>query len=181
MNENNFNNDNMMMNNMMNMIQMQHLKKELILKLVNQNNTLANLIEKNNSKIKKMVENQDLDNNDYEYFNNEIYYLDFRQIDFFPNYNCDRINIAFENDSGLTITMFTPKYAPVKELLKAFYIKLQIIQKSKSQAIHDLKDYYFIYNGSRLSLDEKRTISEYGFLSNSKIVFGKNINVIGGK
>ena len=73
--------NNMMMNNAMmnmNMNQMndfQKEKNELIIKLVNQNNTLGNLIEKNNNKIKKIVENQILEMNEYESYE-EIYYLD---------------------------------------------------------------------------------------------------------
>ena len=77
--------------------------------------------------------------------------------------------------------MFAPINALVKELLMAFYIKLQIILKSESKAIYEFKDYYFIYNGSKISISEKRTISEYGFSPNSKIIFGENINIIGGK
>ena len=196
MNENNFfNNGNnmmdmnlmnqmMMMNNMMNMNQMndmQNFKKDLILKLINQNSTLANLIEKNNSKIKMIVENQILDRNDYESFNDEAYYLDPSKIEFFPNYKCDKISIVFEKTTGLKLTMFVPIYALVKELLMAFYIKLQIVLLSKSEKIYELKDYYFVYNGLRISLDEKRTISEYGISPNSKIVFGDNKDISGGK
>ena len=185
---NNINNNMMMNYNLMNMNQMNEILKfdvvffkELFLKLINQNMALANLLEKNNSKIKKMVETQKLDKNDYKYFNNEIYYFDISKINFFPNYNCDKINIIFENSSGLKITMFAPINALVKELLMAFYIKLQIILNSESKAIYELKDYYFIYNGSKISISEKRTISEYGFSPNSKIIFGENINIIGGK
>lgn len=176
--------NNAMMNNMMIMNQINDLQKEkneLIIKLINQNNTLGNLIEKNNNKIKKIVENQNLERNDYESNSEEIYYLDLCKIEFFPNYKCNKINIVFEKTNGLTLTMFAPIYALVKELLMAFYIKLQIILTNKSQTIFELKDYYFIYNGSRLSLDEKRTIFDYGILPNSKIIYGDNKDISGGK
>ena len=177
--------NNMMMNNMMNMNMnqmndFQKEKNELIIKLVNQNNTLGNLIEKNNNKIKKIVENQILEKNEYESYE-EIYYLDLCKIEFFPNYKCEKINIVFEKTTGLILAMNAPIYASVKELLMAFYIKLQIILTNKSKIVYELKDYYFIYNGTRISLDEKRTISDYGILPNSKIIFGDNKNINGGK
>ena len=122
MNENNFFNNgnnmmdmnlmnNMMMNNAMmnmNMNQMndfQKEKNELIIKLVNQNNTLGNLIEKNNNKIKKIVENQILEMNEYESYNEEIYYLDLSKIEFFLNYKCEKL-ILFLRKNSLTIAMY---------------------------------------------------------------------------
>ena len=197
MNENNFyNNGNnmmdmnlmnnmMMMNNMINMNQMnpindiQKEKNDLIIKLVNQNNRLTNLIEKNNNTIKQIAENQYLERN--QSYNDEICYLDLSKIDFFPNYRYNKINIIFEKTTGLTLAMLVPSNALVKELLMAFYIKLQIIETNKSNKIYELKDYYFIYNGSRINLDEKRTILDYGILPNSKIIFGDKQDISGGK
>ena len=200
MNENNFVNNgndmmdmnlmnNMMMNNqmmnmMMNMNQMNDMQKEkneLIIKLINQNNTLANQIEKNNSKIKNLVENKMIERNEYESYNDDIYFLDLCKIEFFPNYKCNKINIVFEKTNGLTLAMFAPINASVKELLMAFYIKLQIILTNKSKTVYELKDYYFIYNGQRINLDEKRTLLDYGILPNSKIIFGDNKDIKGGK
>ena len=159
-------------NNMMN----PNEKNELILKLVNQNNKLANQIEKNNDLIKKIIDNQFLEEQTY----GDIYYLDLCKIEFFPNYKCNKINIIFEKTTGLTIAIYVRINASVKELLMAFFIKMQIIESNKSKKINDLKDYYFLFNGSRISLDEKRTISEYGFIANSKIVFGDNQDIRGG-
>jgi hypothetical protein len=77
--------------------------------------------------------------------------------------------------------MNVPKDAPIKEILKAFYIKFQIFCKINSRIMYEFKQYYFLFNGMKLRFDENRTLLDLGFLDGSKIIFGDSQNIIGGK
>ena len=128
------------MNNMMNMGNMmmssyQNKKNETIIKLLSQNNKLSNQIEKNNNTIMNILANPNLEaDNSYEDIldqKNYIYKI-INEIDFFPNYKGEKNSIVFHNNYGFGITMIIPKDTPTKEVLKAFYIKLQIFGKINS-------------------------------------------------
>ena len=48
--------------------------------------------------------------------------------------------------------------------------------------IFDIEDYIFFYNGSIISLNEEKTIFDYGLKMNiEKIVFSQKNSIIGGK
>ena len=155
MNMNNMDNmDNMMMmmNNMINMNQTssnQNKKNEIIVKLLDKNNKLSNQIEKNNNTIKNIIANPNLEvDNSYEDMldqKNDIYKI-INEIDFFPNYKGEKIIIFFNSNdaNNFRIQMNIPKDTPIKEVLKAFYIKLQICIKINSKKIFEFKQYFFI-------------------------------------
>ena len=176
---------NMNMGNMMMMSSDQHKKNEIIIKLLSQNNKLSNQIEKNNNTIMNILANPNLEaDNSYKDIldqKNYIYKL-INELDFFPNYKGENIYIVFSSDSDdFGISMNIPKDAPIKEVLKAFYIKFQIFAKINSKIIYEFKQYYFLYNGMKLRFDENRTLLDLGFLDGSKIIFGDSQNIIGGK
>ena len=186
-NMNIMNNNMMMMNNMINMNQTsigQNMKNEIIIKLLNQNNKLSNQIEKNNNTIKNIINNQNLDpDNSYEDIldHKQYVYNLINEIDFFLGYKQEKINIIFNTNFDFGIPMNVPKDVPIKEMLKAFYIKLQIFCKMNSKLIYEFKQYYFLFNGMKLRFDENRTLLDLGFINGSKIIFDDYQNIIGGR
>ena len=191
MNMNNMDNmDNMMMmmNNMINMNQTsrdQNKKNEIIVKLLDKNNKLSNQIEKNNNTIKNIIANPNFEvDNSYEDMldqKNYIYKI-INEIDFFPNYKGEKIIIFFNKDSdNFNIQMNIPKDTPIKEVLKAFYIKLQIFGKVNSKKIYEFKQYFFLFNGTKLRFDENKTLLDLGFKDASLIIYGSIKSMMGGK
>ena len=181
MNMNNMNN-NMMMMMMNNTINMK--KNEIIKKLLNQNNKLSNQIEKNNNTIKNIIDNPNLeDDNSYEDIldHKQYAYKLINEVDFFPDYKQEKIHIKFFFNSDFAFSMNVPKDAPIKEILKAFYIKFQIFCKINSKIMYEFKQYYFLFNGMKLRFDENRTLKDLGIFNGSKIIVGDYKNIIGGK
>ncbi len=69
----------------------------------------------------------------------------------------------------------------MKDLLTIFHIKLQMYGEDYKIKIFDLFEYYFLYNGYSISLNEEKTISEFGLSSSQeKIIFNLRNTIIGG-
>ena len=160
------------MNNLNNMMMSNQNNKEQILNLINQNIQMANQIVINNNMIKTMIENSNQQNQ----FN-----FDLSNIDLFPGNTGEKINVIFEYDSFTIITVITPLDAKMKDLLKAFYIKFQLYAKSKNKDIRNLDEYSFIHSARLISLDEQRTLQEFGFVhSFEHVIFKLKQDIIGG-
>ena len=175
---NNFNNINNMMMNLPN-DNMNPSVKQQILNLINQNIQMTELISMNNKMIKEMIENSDFGNNNKE---KDVPLKNFLDIDFFPEYDGQRVNAIFSNTKGYKINIITPLKAKVKDLINAFHITLQIYGKYVMKTnILKIKDYTFIWNGSIIPINEQKTLSEYGMIQNViNIVFNEKNNIIGG-
>ena len=175
---NNFNNINNMMMNLPN-DNMNPSIKQQILNLINQNTQMTELISMNNKMIKEMIENSDSGNNNKE---KDVPLKNFLDIDFFPEYDGQRVNAIFSNTKGYKINIITPLKAKVKDLINAFHITLQIYGKYVMKTnILKIKDYTFIWNGSIIPINEQKTLSEYGMIQNViNIVFNEKNNIIGG-
>ena len=166
---NNFNNNMMMMPNQNNMFSN---GKQQILDLINQNIQTTNLI-------KNLVENSSFENKDKK---NDEFWKDFYiKIDFFPGYSNNRINIVFCNTGGIKINMVAPLEVQMKDLLKFFHINLQIYgQYIIKKNIYKIEEYYFLYKGSIISLNEQKTISQLGMAKTVEtIIFYSKNNIIG--
>ena len=175
---NNFNNINNMMMNLPNDNMNPNIKQQ-ILNLINQNIQMTELISMNNKMIKEMIENSDFGNNNKE---KDVPLKNFLDIDFFPEYDGQRVNAIFSNTKGYKINIITPLKAKVKDLINAFHITLQIYGKYVMKTnILKIKDYTFIWNGSIININEQKTLSEYGMIQNViNIVFNEKNNIIGG-
>ena len=175
---NNFNNINNMMMNLPNDNMNPNIKQQ-ILNLINQNIQMTELISMNNKMIKAMIENSDFGNNNKE---KDVPLKNFLDIDFFPEYDGQRVNAIFSNTKGYKINIITPLKAKVKDLINAFHITLQIYGKYVMKTnILKIKDYTFIWNGSIIPINEQKTLSEYGMIQNViNIVFNEKNNIIGG-
>ena len=175
---NNFNNINNMMMNLPNDNMNPNIKQQ-ILNLINQNIQMTELISMNNKMIKEMIENSDFGNNNKE---KDVPLKNFLDIDFFPEYDGQRVNAIFSNTKGYKINIITPLKAKVKDLINAFHITLQIYGKYIMKTnILKIKDYTFIWNGSIIPINEQKTLSEYGMIQNViNIVFNEKNNIIGG-
>ena len=175
---NNFNNINNMMMNLPNDNMNPNIKQQ-ILNLINQNIQMTELISMNNKMIKEMIENSDFGNNNKE---KDVPLKNFLDIDFFPEYDGQRVNAIFSNTKGYKINIITPLKAKVKDLINAFHITLQIYGKYVMKTnILKIKDYTFIWNGSIIPINEQKTLSEYGMIQNIiNIVFNEKNNIIGG-
>ena len=148
-----------------------------ILDLINQNIQMTEQIAMNNNLIKTKIENP---NSGYNNINNDKLEELFG-IDFFPLRKDGRINVIFKDASGIALNIIAPSDITVIELLEAFYIKLQIYGKINNKIIEPLRDYSFIYEGQKISFDEKKTINEYGLTCNmEQIIFHSNNDMIGG-
>ena len=175
---NNFNNINNMMMNLPNDNMNPDIKQQ-ILNLINQNIQMTELISMNNKMIKAMTENSDFGNNNKE---KDVPLKNFLDIDFFPEYDGQRVNVIFSHSKGNKINIITPLKAKVKDLINAFHITLQIYGKYIMKTnILKIKDYIFIWNGSIIPINEQKTLSEYGMIQNViNIVFNEKNNIIGG-
>ena len=122
---NNFNNINNMMMNLPNDNMNPDIKQQ-ILNLINQNIQMTELISMNNKMIKAMTENSDFGNNNKE---KDVPLKNFLDIDFFPEYDGQRVNVIFSHSKGNKINIITPLKAKVKDLINAFHITLQIYGK----------------------------------------------------
>ena len=162
---NNFNNINNMMMNLPNDNMNPNIKQQ-ILNLINQNIQMTELISMNNKMIKEMIENSDFGNNNKE---KDVPLKNFLDIDFFPEYDGQRVNAIFSNTKGYKINIITPLKAKVKDLINAFHITLQIYGKYVMKTnILKIKDYTFIWNGSIIPINEQKTLSEYGIWYDTK-------------
>ena len=175
---NSYNNINNMMMNLPNDNMNPNIKQQ-ILNLINQNIQMTELISMNNKMIKEMIENSDFGNNNKE---KDVPLKNFLDIDFFPEYDGQRVNAIFSNTKGYKINIITPLKAKVKDLINAFHITLQIYGKYVMKTnILKIKDYTFIWNGSIIPINEQKTLSEYGMIQNViNIVFNEKNNIIGG-
>ena len=174
---NNYNNINNMMLNLPNDNMNPNVKQQ-ILNLINQNIQMTEQISMNNKMIKSMIENADFENDN----NEENKLKDFCRIDFFPGNYGQKINVVFEDNRGSKINMITPLDVKMKDLLSAFHIKLQIfdkyIYKTKN---YQLSDYSFIYRALKISLNEEKTLLEFGLNNPTEyITFFRNNVLIGG-
>ena len=167
---NNYNNINNMMMNLPN-DNMNPSVKQQILNLINQNIQMTEQISMNNKMIKSMIENADFENDN----NEENKLNEFYEIDFFPGNYGQKINVVFEDNRGSKINMITPLDVKMKDLLSAFHIKLY---KAKN---YQLSDYSFIYRALKISLNEEKTLLEFGLNNPTEyITFFRNNVLIGG-
>ena len=154
-------NNGMMMNNMNlmglmgNNLENNSNDNKLIMDLLNQNIQMSNQLAINNNLMKALLQKKNNDNN-----NSNLYDLS-GSIDFFPRYKGKKINVIFQSQYG-GINIITPQDCKMKDLLDVFHIKLQMYGKDHQINIDDLQDYLFIFNGHTISLDEERTINEFG-------------------
>ena len=175
---NNFNNMNNMMMNLPN-DNMNPSVKQQILNLINKNILMTEQISKNNEMIKSMIENSDFGNDNNKTDGPLKNFLD---IDFFPGYDGQRINVTFDS-SEIKLNMHVPLNVKIKDLIRAFHVTLQIYGKYvfKTYNILKIEDYSFIWNGSIVSINEPKTLFEYGMRQNfTNIIFYKKNNIIGG-
>ena len=140
---------------------------------------MTNQIAVNNNMIKTIIENSNLGNANQN--NGFVKEYDIFNINFFPGKIGEKINIIFYQDSLTQITIVVPSDATVEELLQAFYVKLQIYGKINNKNIYELNHYFFIRNGNMISLNEKRTIHQFGLVRVfEKIIFKNRNDLIGG-
>ena len=144
-------------------------KDELMINLINQNSQMTNQITINNDMLKSLMQNQMKSK------------LDLSEINFFPRYKGKKINIFFEDNTGIKMNITTPNDAEMKDLLAIFHIRLQIYGLENKIKIYELKDYTFLYNSLKISLDEKASIFDYGLTKELEhIVFFLTNSIIGG-
>ena len=174
------------MNNMMNLNNMNQMiynqdntnynKKEMIMNLINQNNQMVNQIAINNNMIKSLLENPNSEN----IFEENKFDDYISNINFFPGYMGKRINVLFEYN-GIQINVIAPEDVKMKELLKIFYIKFQILTRNKNYKVWELYDYIFLFNGCKISFGEEKSLIDYGLNKPvNKILFYLKDNIIGG-
>ena len=79
--------------------------------------------------------------------------------------------------------MIAPLEVQMKDLLKFFHINLQIYgQYIIKKNIYKIEEYYFLYKGSIISLNEQKTISQFGLASRVEtVIFNTKNDLIGGK
>ena len=117
---------------------------EMLMNLLNQNIQMTNNLVMNNEMIKNMLNNM---KNEME--------KKLLNMDFFPG--DDRINkmsVIFKSSEGNSIfTVIDPINIKIKELLKIFYIKYQIIGAIREQQIKKLNEFIFLFNNSIIKSD----------------------------
>ena len=173
-------NMNNMMNNLKdinNMMMSNQNNKEQLVNLINQNIQMANQIVINNNMIKTLIENSNFGNdNQQSLFNSNL-----SNIDLFPGNTGKKINVVFEYDSHTIITVITPIDTKMSELLKVFYIKFQLYAKSQKKNIRNLNEYFFIHSARIISLNEQKTLQEFGLVHPFEhIIFKLKNEIIGG-
>ena len=201
MNMNNLINENNNMNQMMGNegnINNQNMNN-FMLNLIDQNIQMANQIAINNNILKMIIENPSSfnnlnnlfnENNQNLFGNNQIPFINFNinemnknsiqfinNVDFFPGKSNNKNNILFENTNGFKTNMIVPIDVKMSELFSAFFRKIKLMGYN----VNKLEEFVFLFNGCIISLNEQRTISEYGLVERvNKIVFFEKNNIIGG-
>ena len=79
--------------------------------------------------------------------------------------------------------MIAPLEVQMKDLLKFFHIKLKIYGRYiLKKNIDKIDQYFYLYRGSLIQLNEQKTISQFGLAGTIEtIIFNTKNNIIGGK
>ena len=85
-----------------------------------------------------------------------------------------RIPILFRTGVGIKIMMNVPIDVTVHDLLIAFIHKVNLDESVLGKMI------YFLFNGNKIKLDEKKNIIDYGFVESSNVLVVDASNLIGG-
>ena len=94
----------------------------------------------------------------------------------FPNNGYQKLNIVFATSNNTKITMYVPINVQMKEVFKAFVMKVGLPEYTLGRDIN------FLYNGLFVKCDEKKTVYEMGFKFDfSTIVVLDTENLIAGK
>ena len=143
-------------------------RNEMINNLINQNSQMTNQIAINNNMLQNLLNSEmSLKENKK---NNFLSLLS--EINFFPRYKGEIANIIFEDNTGIKINISAPNDAKMKDLLVIFYIKLQIYRLNHQINLDEMKDYIFLFNSQKISLDEEKSILDYGLTHKiNKILF----------
>ena len=90
------------------------------------------------------------------------------------NYNNNqKLNIIFDTNHGWenVITTFD---TTIEDLLNTFLKKKNIIKEREKN------NFFFLFNGKKIDLKNKKTIEEFGLIEGSHIIFLEKLNLIGG-
>ena len=103
------------------------------------------------------------------------------EINFFPRYKGKIINILFEDNTEIKLNISAPDDTQIKDLLVIFYIRLQMHGLENKIKIYEMKDYTFLFNSQKISLNDETSILDFGMKHKvNKIVFFKSNSTIGG-
>ena len=141
-------------------------KVEIINYLMNQNMTLQNQIQMNINLIQKIIQKEmtNIMKNVINLNSSLITYPSFSE------YLGPKINIMFHTSSDYKYSLSVPCSVPISKLLSAF-----ITSHCLSEDLFD-KDIVFLYNGSRIKKDEKKTVAEFGLRNGCSITVCDPIN-----
>ena len=143
----------------------------MIMNLVNQNIQMTHNIGMNNEMIKNILYNM---KNEME---KKLLNIDFFQGDD----RVEKINVLFKGDDGSIINIIAPKNVKMKELLKTFFIKLQISDIINEKPTKKPKDFFFFFKGSIISYDDQRSASDFGLTDEvNDILFKAKNALVGG-
>ena len=94
----------------------------------------------------------------------------------FPNNGYQKINIVFATSNNTKIILYVPVNAQMKEVFKAFVMKVGLPEYTLGRDIN------FLYNGLFVKFNEKKTVYEMGIkFDYSTIVVLDTKNLIAGK
>ena len=179
----NLNNMNNMgnLNNMNNMGNLNNMNiNNVIMNIKNQNMYMLKQIETNNKILDMIMNNnpqfQNQNNLQQNSNDSNINKLQNRKksvkVTPLPLYSGQRISIIFEDLNGNVILIHTPIIMKVSELLNEFLRNLGLSE--------DIKSIHFLTSGQIINRKENRTVIEYGLMNGSRIVVLDSNNIIGG-
>jgi len=100
--------------------------------------------------------------------------LNFNNNDPFPGIPGLRANIVFITGTGMKISITAPISVSLHDLFIAFIHKVNLDESVLGKYI------YFLFNGGRLKINEKNTISNLGFKDGDFIIVIDTSNLLGG-
>ena len=148
------------MNNQINMIQMYNMLNMMMNQQINNNNNQnmsnQNMINQNNLR-GIMPRNRQIIS--YDPYN---------------NYNGEKYNVTFNSSTGFTMNLAVPANTKLKDLFKTFIQRVGLPEYVLGKYIN------FIYNALYVNPFEEKTLLDYHFYNNSKILVIDVSNLLGG-
>ena len=140
--------------------------------MYNNNNNINNNINNNNNMISLNTKSNDIQNASKN--GGILRNISESSYDPFIGNTNKRIPILFRTGVGIKIMMNVPINVTVHDLLIAFIHKVNLDESVLGKMI------YFLYNGNKIKLDEKKNIIDYGFVESSNVLVVDASNLIGG-
>ena len=142
---------------------------------INQNNCLIFVKKKSSDSYENNIIEQNQNNN---YINNEFKdkFEPNKNFKYNPMENEYKINLRFQHSTGKNFVIFISPNATFKTAVKRF---CDLVHLPFSDLTKNKNKIFFLYNASKLDIEDSSTLAQIGLRDFSSILVNDNINIIG--